>query len=156
MNSLLFEKTLKQYKFFMLRSMGLFKTHVWVYLKHMSWHDMTCYFLPTPILWGKIFTGLLFYVEFVIHKVWALDITFYRKCLMALSKKNYRVGIYLWPAQGYVGHLAGHPAKGYEKKWTEKTTNWTRNLTGKKSARQNRWWGDEQSTYRGITWQQTA
>ena len=60
----------------------------------MSWHGETrgnkggffrC-FLPTPLTdWAYIFTGLLFDIEVVVHKVWALDNTVYRKGPMALS-----------------------------------------------------------------------
>ena len=42
------------------------------------------YFLPTPMTnWAKLFTGLLFDIEVMIHEVWALDNTVYRKGPMA-------------------------------------------------------------------------
>ena len=65
-----------------------------IYFKHMSWHGETCrnkgrfsrYFLPTPMNdWAYVFTELSCYIEVVIHEVWALDNTVYRKCPMALK-----------------------------------------------------------------------
>ena len=61
----------------------------------MSWHGETrgnkggffrC-FLPTPMTdWAKIFTGLLFDIEVVVHKVWTLENTVYRNGPMALKQ----------------------------------------------------------------------
>ena len=39
--------------------------------------------------WAQIFTGLLFDIEVVIHEVWPLDNTVYRKGPMALTQDAY-------------------------------------------------------------------
>ena len=74
-NALLFEKTLKQLSVLDNENYGLLVNTCHDTAKRAeNKGGFSRYFLPTPMTdWAKIFTGLLFDIEVVIHEVWVFE-----------------------------------------------------------------------------------